>query len=81
MNALVLAKLLALPELEAHLAQVEATLAGALELDNDAIVVPARLVVLGGGKRLRPALTIAVSEKRRQQAVGIKEPPHTEEVP
>jgi geranylgeranyl pyrophosphate synthase len=59
MNALVLAKLLALPELEAYLAQVEATLAGALELDNDAIVVPARRVVLGGGKRLRPALTIA----------------------
>ena len=29
----------------------------------------------------RPGLTIAVSEKRRQEAVGIKEPPNTEEVP
>lgn len=59
MDAATLAGLLALPDLPAGLARVEAGLDRALESGHEAITDPARRVVLSGGKRLRPALTLA----------------------
>lgn len=54
-----LAVLLGLPDLAAGLAAVEEALDRAIVVDRDEIHGPARRVVLGGGKRLRPALSLA----------------------
>lgn len=54
-----LAALLALPGLPDGLAAVEAELGRAVVVDRTEIEGPARRVVLGGGKRLRPALALA----------------------
>ncbi|HEX7133000.1 MAG TPA: polyprenyl synthetase family protein [Iamia sp.] len=54
-----LAVLLGLPDLAAGLAAVEESLDRAIVVERDEIEAPARRVVLGGGKRLRPALAIA----------------------
>ncbi|MBI2711144.1 MAG: polyprenyl synthetase family protein [Actinobacteria bacterium] len=59
MNAASLARLLEVDELAEALGAVEQALARSLEVDVEAISGPARRVVLGGGKRLRPALTLA----------------------
>lgn len=54
-----LAVLLGLPDLGAGLDAVEAALDRALQAERTEIEHPARRVVLGGGKRLRPALALA----------------------
>ena len=54
-----LAVLLGLPDLAAGLAAVEEALDRAIVVEAGEIESPARRVVLGGGKRLRPALAIA----------------------
>jgi len=54
-----LAVLLGLPDLGAGLAAVEEALDRAIIVERAEIETPARRVVLGGGKRLRPALAIA----------------------
>lgn len=54
-----LAALLGLPDLPDGLAAVEAELDRAVVVDRAEIEQPARRVVLGGGKRLRPALALA----------------------
>lgn len=59
MNPADLAALLGLPDLGAGLAAVEEALGRAIVVERDEIEAPARRVVLGGGKRLRPALSIA----------------------
>ncbi len=59
MNPADLAALLGLPDLGTGLAAVEDALGRAIVVERDEIEVPARRVVLGGGKRLRPALSLA----------------------
>ncbi|HEU5149759.1 MAG TPA: polyprenyl synthetase family protein [Iamia sp.] len=59
MNPADLAALLGLPDLGAGLAAVEEALGRAIVVERDEIESPARRVVLGGGKRLRPALSLA----------------------
>ena len=59
MNPADLAVLLGLPDLGAGLAAVEEALDRSIVVDRDEIERPARRVVLGGGKRLRPALSLA----------------------
>jgi geranylgeranyl pyrophosphate synthase len=59
MNPADLAVLLGLPDLGAGLSAVEEALGRAIVVDRDEIESPARRVVLGGGKRLRPALSLA----------------------
>ncbi|HYI61164.1 MAG TPA: polyprenyl synthetase family protein [Acidimicrobiales bacterium] len=54
-----LASLLALPGLPEGLVAVETELDRAVVVDRAEIEAPARRVVLGGGKRLRPALALA----------------------
>lgn len=56
-----LAGLLALPELADHLARVEVLLNEWITIDNDWLAGPSARVVRGGGKRLRPAITIAAA--------------------
>jgi heptaprenyl diphosphate synthase/octaprenyl-diphosphate synthase len=58
-----LAELLALPDLPASLAKVEVALDAAVDRQppNPYLVDPARRVVKGGGKRLRPVLAIATA--------------------
>ncbi len=53
-----LAALLGLPDLPRGLEAVEVELGRAVVVDRDEIEAPARRVVLGGGKRLRPALAL-----------------------
>ncbi len=59
----VLSELLSLPDLPASLAKVELALDAAIEREvpNPYLVEPARRVVTGGGKRLRPVLAIATA--------------------
>ena len=59
MNPADLATLFGLRALPDGLARVEATLDRAVEVERAEIEGPARRVVLGGGKRLRPALSLA----------------------
>lgn len=59
MNPADLAVLLRLPDLGTGLASVEEALSRAIVVERDEIEAPARRVVLGGGKRLRPALALA----------------------
>lgn len=54
-----LAALLGLPELDEALAAVEVMLDGTLAVERPEIEAPARRVVLGGGKRLRPTMSLA----------------------
>ncbi len=61
MDAAYLAELFGLPTLPLGLSRVEDELSAVLAVDQDDIEVPARRVVLGGGKRLRPALALAVA--------------------
>lgn len=63
MNVADLAELLGLPDLPASLATVEAALDAAVDRQppNPHLVNPARRVVQGGGKRLRPVLAIAAA--------------------
>lgn len=58
MDPVELAALLGLPELPAGLEAVEVELDRAVVVTRDEIEQPARRVVLGGGKRLRPALAL-----------------------
>ena len=58
MNPVELAALLGLPELPRGLEAVEAELDRAVVVTRSEIEQPARRVVLGGGKRLRPALSL-----------------------
>lgn len=58
MNPAELAALLGLPELPRGLDAVEVELDRAIVVERDEIEGPARRVVLGGGKRLRPALAL-----------------------
>lgn len=58
MDPVELAALLGLPELPAGLEAVEVELDRAVVVARDEIEQPARRVVLGGGKRLRPALAL-----------------------
>ncbi len=58
MDPVELAALLGLPELPRGLDAVEVELDRAVVVDRQEIEQPARRVVLGGGKRLRPALSL-----------------------
>ncbi len=59
MNPADLASMFGLPALPDGLSRVEATLDRSVEVERAELEAPARRVVLGGGKRLRPALALA----------------------
>ncbi len=54
-----LSQLLALSDLKEHLFRVEAILDQSIGVENDWLSEPARRVVQGGGKRLRPTIALA----------------------
>lgn len=56
-----LAELLSLPSLQDDLGGVEAVLHETLDVENEALAAPARRVVEGGGKRLRPVIALAAA--------------------
>ena len=66
-----LAALLGLPDLGAGLDAVEALLDRSLEVEREEIERPARRVVLGGGKRLRPSLSLASAAVATDRAVVV----------
>lgn len=61
MKTSALASLLALPDLENRLTAVEDALPRALRSDTAQLVGPGMRVVRGGGKRIRPVLTLAAA--------------------
>lgn len=75
MNPADLEALLGLPDLGAGLTAVEESLGRAIVVDRDEIEAPARRVVLGGGKRLRPALALASAAAASGRATGIVDDP------
>lgn len=56
-----LSRLLAVPDLREYLARVERMLTESTAIDNEWLAGPSARVVQGGGKRLRPAMTIAAA--------------------